>query len=89
MEEIIQYSLVAIASFLGIVMGNVLVFIAPEELEPGRRWFRIVSSSIMTILCLTAMNSMIYKFFAAPVGFAVIFFLSDKFTLDKKMRKFL
>ncbi|MFP4112012.1 MAG: hypothetical protein ACLFPQ_00645 [Candidatus Woesearchaeota archaeon] len=36
----ITYLIAAIVSYLGVFAGNLLIFIAPEELAPGRKYFR-------------------------------------------------
>jgi len=67
----LQYFLAAIISYLGLIVGNILIFMAPEELKPGKKVFiflRMILGLSMFIILLT-------YYLGDPIVFAGIILL--------------
>lgn len=48
--EFISYFLAAVVCFLGLIFGAFLAFIAPEELEKGRKYFIILRNVLLALI---------------------------------------
>ncbi len=48
--EIINYTLTLIVSFLGLVIGIILAYIAKEELRAGKKYFILLQKVILTLI---------------------------------------
>jgi hypothetical protein len=60
-------------SYSGIIIGFILSFIAPDELKPGKRYFRFLQQSIFGLLCLLAISLLVVEaryFYALLIGIA-------------------
>src|SRR3989338_7020928 len=51
--ELINYILLSFVTYLGLFCGMILVFIAPEEQKPGRRYFGLVQNICISIIAGT------------------------------------
>lgn len=54
--EMLNYSLTALVSFLGVFAGAALAFIAPEELSAGRKYFAWMERAILLMLLIFLLN---------------------------------
>lgn len=43
------YATTAVIAFIGLILGSILAFIAPEELKPGERYFILFSKVIFLV----------------------------------------
>jgi hypothetical protein len=48
----LTYILTLVFSFMGVYVGALLAFIAPEELKPGKSYFRALMNAILVFLVL-------------------------------------
>ncbi len=60
MISLLAYLGVGIITFLGLYLGMLLTFIAPEELEPGRRYLKLLSF-VMVSLFLSIMHYALFN----------------------------
>lgn len=69
--EFLNYALASLAAFSGLWAGAILAFISPEEMKPGKRYFRIMSKAIFILMVL----AMAFFFGMEKVFFSIIFVL--------------
>ncbi len=48
--ELINYTLTSIVSFLGLILGIILAYIAKEELKQGKKYFIFLQKVILTLI---------------------------------------
>lgn len=46
----INYTLTLIVSFLGLILGIILAYIAKEELRPGKKYFILLQKVVLTLI---------------------------------------
>ena len=64
----IDYILTLIVSFLGVFLGGILALISPEELKPGKKYFKIVGWAVLiALLALSLYFSQIIWFILIAV----------------------
>lgn len=72
-------TIVALLSFLGVIGGYFLVLIAPEEIEPGYKYFvifqNLLLSSLIASIIIVFFNSKYVSFFAIGISLFVFYFL--------------
>lgn len=75
----IENTITALLSFLGLIAGYFLVLIAPEEIEPGYKYFVIMQnvlfSSFIATVIIVLFSSRIVSFFAIGISLLVFHFL--------------
>jgi hypothetical protein len=49
MDALLQLALTALVVFSGIPMGIYILFVAPEESAPGKKWFQLVMSILLSL----------------------------------------
>lgn len=47
---VLIYLLVSLVVFLGVYVGAILAFMVPEEVKPGKKYFRILASALIVII---------------------------------------
>ena len=52
LSYMLTYVLTLICVFLGVYVGALLAFIAPEELKPGRNYFRAFENTLLVLIIL-------------------------------------
>jgi len=48
--QLINYTLTLTVSFLGLILGIILAYIAKEELRPGKKYFILLQKIILTLI---------------------------------------
>lgn len=90
--QIINYFLASIISYLGIALGIILIYIAPEEQKPGKKYFSILRY-IFFISILLFLLSFYYKniflILFAIASFIIFLLLDEKLKIKtpKKINK--
>ena len=87
MVSLFQNILIVLIAFSGLFFGRLLVFIAPEELKPGRNWFNLLASMFFGALILLSYNISLFRIMAALLGSGIVLFFSKSFGRDKFMKK--
>ena len=74
--EILNYFILTIVAYLGLVAGYVFLIMAPEEKKPGMRYFRIVNHFlfILSILLLIWFKTTNVIFWLSVVVLLVLYF---------------
>ena len=73
----LQYFLASLVAYLGLFVGNILIFIAPEELKPGKKVFsflRLILGASMFIVLLTFFIDSLPYFFSI-LGMLILVFI--------------
>lgn len=73
----LQYFLASLVAYFGLFVGNILIFIAPEELKPGKKVFsflRMILGMFMFIVLLTFYIDSLPYFFGI-LGMLVLIFI--------------
>jgi hypothetical protein len=80
--------------FLGLIIGNILAFIAPEEIRPYQKTFIILKKALYIIVAVFLLLTIIKESFLLP--FYIVMFISltviginsaTKFTKNNKIAK--
>ena len=75
--EILNYFLISLIVYLGLVIGIVLAFMAKEELKPGKRWFLLLHNIILAFILffiLEFLNVNVYLILLLPLALIVFLF---------------
>lgn len=80
--QIISYFLAAIISYLGLLVGVILIKTAPEEQKPGKKYFVILKKTIF--LLVLAFYMFFYRF--NPVLSLVLLTITFVLMLNKKLK---
>ena len=51
--NILNYSLTALASYIGLFMGFILALMAKEEIKPGKKYFLFLQNAILSLIFLS------------------------------------
>ncbi len=54
--QLLNYSLVSIISFSGLLVGMILAFTAKEELEPGKKYFLLLQKLTLLLILIFLLN---------------------------------
>ena len=54
--QLLNYSLVSIISFSGLLIGMLLAFTAKEELEPGKKYFLLLQKLTLLLILIFLLN---------------------------------
>ncbi|MBU1204909.1 MAG: hypothetical protein KKE93_03315 [Nanoarchaeota archaeon] len=54
--QLINYSLISLISFSGLLIGMVLAFTAKEELEPGKKYFLLLQKLTLLLILIFLLN---------------------------------
>lgn len=66
---------VPLVSFLGLVAGMILAKVSPEEMGPGKRFFRVMRLSIILLLGVMLLYYSEMNLILLAIGIAIGFFL--------------
>lgn len=69
--EFLNYALASLVAFSGLWAGAILAFISPEEMKPGKRYFRIMAKAVFILIVL----AMALFFGTEKAFFSIIFIL--------------
>lgn len=67
MNELIQLLLTSLIVFSGIPMGIYILFVAPEESEPGKKWFQLIMALLFSLSVFFSFKNVI-----AGIGLSII-----------------
>jgi hypothetical protein len=77
----LTYILTAVFSFLGVYVGALLAFIAPEELKPGKMYFKALMNTLLVfivLILLYAYNANIFVLILLGIlGSISLYYTSD------------
>lgn len=83
--EIINYFLTNIAIFLGLIIGIILAYIAPEELKAGKKYFILLQNILLALILFLLL--FFYKFNSRwSLVISLVLFLSLYFYLNKNQK---
>ena len=54
--QLLNYSLISLISFLGLLVGIILAFTAKEELKPGKKYFMLMQKITLLIILIFLLN---------------------------------
>jgi len=54
--QLLNYSLISLISFLGLLVGMILAFTAKEELEPGKKYFLLSQKLTLLLILIFLLN---------------------------------
>ena len=54
--QLLNYSLISLISFLGLLVGMLLAFTAKEELEPGKKYFQLLQKLTLLLIVIFLLN---------------------------------
>ena len=54
--QLLNYSLISLISFLGLLVGMILAFTAKEELEPGKKYFQLLQKLTLLLIVIFLLN---------------------------------
>lgn len=60
--EVLEYQITCILVFLGLAIGYALSYIAPEELKPGKKWFKLARILLLVLIIALMSYSIIFKY---------------------------
>jgi hypothetical protein len=88
MINIIQFLFLMVISYLGLLVGNLLIFFAPEELEPGRKYLKnffyiLFSTTFFVALYLANVNLYISLGISSIIYFLILFLFSHNKQVPK------
>jgi hypothetical protein len=83
--EFFPYVLVSFVTFLGLVLGMILVKVAPEEQKPGRKFFIFSKMALFFLIIAFFLfyNSVNFIFSIASLTFLLVIMLAKRLQLDK------
>jgi hypothetical protein len=84
----LQFLGTALVAFFGLVLGQYVLFVAPEELEPGRKWFKLVASILLACVAYFSFQHSFFRVIIASLAFVVVFMLPKQALEDGYMRNF-
>lgn len=89
MTPFLQYSGIILLSLTGILIGRFLIFIAPEELEPGRKWFHIFAASLAMTLGFLSMNHLVTRIITGLTAFIAVIYIPNEIFKAKNKNKYI
>ena len=54
--QLLNYSLISLISFLGLLVGIILAFTAKEELKPGKKYFMLMQKITLLMILIFLLN---------------------------------
>jgi len=54
--QLLNYSLISLISFLGLLAGMILAFTAKEELRPGKKYFLLLQKFTLLLILIFSLN---------------------------------
>ena len=68
--QLLNYSLISLISFSGLLIGMVLAFTAKEELKPGKKYFILMQKIILLLILIFLLN-----FFTINIYLRIIIYI--------------
>ncbi len=84
MDEFIQYILLLVISYLGLLAGIIISYMAKEEIKPGKKYFLILKTIIFGFIVYFFMTYL--NIFPVISIILAIVFASFTFIWDKRMK---
>ncbi len=88
MDSFFQVFLSAIVVFSGIPMGVYILFVAPEESKPGKKWFLIIMSILFSLILFFSIQSTVLKLLASIAGLWGMLFIPKFIKTTNRKRYF-
>ncbi|MFC1742321.1 hypothetical protein ACFL3V_07335 [Nanoarchaeota archaeon] len=88
----ITYAVTLLFSFLGVYVGAILAFISPEELKPGRLYFKALMNTVLIFLILILLysyNANIFLLILLGVAASVFLYYTSEETPINQIAYFL
>jgi hypothetical protein len=88
----ITYVLTLIFAFMGVYVGALLAFIAPEELKPGKAYFRAFANTVLVFLILVllyAYGANLFVLILLGVASSVFLYFTNETTPINQLAYFL
>jgi len=73
--QLLNYSLISIISFSGLLIGMVLAFTAKEELDPGKKYFILLQKLILLLILIFLLNFLDISIYFRIIIYALFIFL--------------
>jgi len=73
--QLLNYSLISLISFLGLLVGTFLAFTAKEELEPGKKYFMWMQKIILLLILIFLLNFFNISLYLRTISYILFIFL--------------
>jgi len=73
--QLINYSLISLISFSGLLIGMVLAFTAKEELEPGKKYFILLQKLTLLLILIFLLNFFNINLYLRIIIYVLFIFL--------------
>ena len=73
--QLLNYSLISLISFSGLLIGMILAFTAKEELDPGKKYFILLQKIILLLILILLLNSLDISIYFRIIIYALFIFL--------------
>ncbi len=87
MTDVLTFSGVILIIYLSVIVGRLLFFIAPEEIEPGRKWLKPLSALLFFALFFFSIESSTIRYSLSIVMLMLPFIAPERFLRDKIMSR--
>lgn len=85
--QFFQYLAIAVVAFTGVIVGRILFFIAPEELDASKKWLRFCYAMAFALLILFSSRINLFRIIIAILGFSMLFWFKSLIGKDTLMTK--
>lgn len=73
--QLLNYSLISIISFSGLLVGMILAFTAKEELEPGKKYFFLLQKLTLLMILIFLVNFFDIRLYLRIIIYILFIFL--------------
>ncbi len=73
--QLLNYSLISLISFSGLLIGMILAFTAKEELDPGKKYFILLQKLTLLIILIFLLNFLDIIIYFRIIIYALFIFL--------------
>ena len=73
--QLLNYSLISIISFSGLLIGMILAFTAKEELEPGKKYFLLLQKLTLLLILIFLLNFLDISIYFRIIIYILFIFL--------------
>lgn len=73
--QLLNYSLISVISFSGLLVGMILAFTAKEELEPGKKYFMLLQKIILLLIFVFLLNFFNVNLYLRIISYILFIFL--------------
>ncbi len=80
--QFLSYFLVSLTSYLGLFLGSFFMYLAPEEIEPGKKYFLLLEHFLL--LFIVIISSLLFGnilFFSLTIAALLLYFFLKRFRL--------